>query len=486
MIEVVAGDTLDAASGDVLVVPVLAGLTWGPGADWAVAALGDWVEDYLAAQEFTGKAGQMATVPGGDAVEFGRVVFVGLGDEVDAEGLRRAAGTAGRAVRRYAAVVTTLHDLDIEDAAECVAFGFVAGQYSFDKYLSEPRPAKTEILALAGADGAAMAAAERGSTIAAGVSLARDLINEPAAAKPPTYLAAVAEEIASNTGLDITVYDEAACVEERFGGLLGVAAGAASPPRMVILRHEPAGAEASVVLVGKGIVFDSGGLSLKPPAAMETMKTDMSGAAAVFGAMEAIARLDLPVKVVAITPLTENMPGGAALRPGDVLRARNGKTIEVLNTDAEGRLVLADGLSLAVEEEPDLIVDIATLTGACKVALGANIGGLLGNEDGAITAVTAAAARAGENVWTLPLEKEYAPLIESPIADVKNTGGRFGGAITAALFLSNFVGDVPWVHLDIAGPARADKAEHYIPKGATGFGVRTMVALVEDMARDQG
>jgi len=241
-----------------------------------------------------------------------------------------------------------------------------------------------------------------------------------------------------------------------------------------------------VVLVGKGIVFDSGGLSLKPPAAMETMKTDMSGAAAVFGAMEAIARLALPVKVVAITPLTENMPGGAALRPGDVLRARNGKTIEVLNTDAEGRLVLADGLSLAVEEEPDLIVDIATLTGACKVALGPNIGGLLGNDDDAIAAVTAAAARSGENVWTLPLEREYAPLIESPIADVKNTGGRFGGAITASLFLSNFVGDVPWVHLDIAGPARADKAEHYVPKGATGFGVRTMVALAEDMAGAQG
>ncbi len=485
MIEVVAGDTLDAASGDLLVVPVLSGLTWGPGADWAVAALGDWVEEYLAGEEFTGKVGQMAVVPGGGGVEFGRVVFLGLGDEVDAEGLRRAAGTAGRAASRYAAVVTTLHDLEIEDAAECVAFGFISGQYRFDKYLSEPKPAKTETLELAGADAAAMAAANRGSTLAAGVALARDLINEPASAKPPVYLAAVAEEIAANTGLAITVYDEAACVEERFGGLLGVAAGATNPPRMVVLRHEPEGAAASVVLVGKGIVFDSGGLSLKPPAAMETMKTDMSGAAAVFGAMQVIAQLDLPVRVIAIAPLTENMPGGAALRPGDVLRARNGKTIEVLNTDAEGRLVLADGLSLAVEEEPDLIVDIATLTGACKVALGANIAGLLGNDDDAVSAVTAAAARAGESVWTLPLEKEYAPLIESPIADVKNTGGRFGGAITAGLFLSNFVDDVPWVHLDIAGPARADKAEHYIPKGATGFGVRTMVALAEDMARDQ-
>jgi len=221
MIEVVAGDTLDAASGDVLVVPVLSGLTWGPGAAWAVAALGDWVEDYLVAQEFTGKAGQMATVRGGDVVGFGRVVFIGLGDEVDAEALRRAAGTAGRAVSRYVAVVTTLHDIEIEDAAECVAFGFIAGQYRFDKYLSEPKPAKTETLELAGADAVAMAGAERGSIVAAGVSLARDLINEPAAAKPPTHLTAVAEEIAANTGLDITVYDEAACVEERLRSVGG-------------------------------------------------------------------------------------------------------------------------------------------------------------------------------------------------------------------------------------------------------------------------
>jgi leucyl aminopeptidase len=251
---------------------------------------------------------------------------------------------------------------------------------------------------------------------------------------------------------------------------------------MVVLRHEPDGATASLALVGKGIIFDSGGLSLKPPAAMETMKTDMSGAAAVFGAMEAIAKLDLPVNVIGIAPLTENMPGGSALRPGDVLRARDGKTIEVLNTDAEGRLVLADALSLAAEEEPDLVLDIATLTGACKVALGAKIAGLVGNDDAAVDAVAAAAARAGEKVWALPLEQEYASLIETPMADVKNVGGRFGGTITAALFLSNFVGDCSWAHLDIAGPARADKAEHYMPKGASGFGVRTMVALAEDMA----
>jgi leucyl aminopeptidase len=214
---------------------------------------------------------------------------------------------------------------------------------------------------------------------------------------------------------------------------------------------------------------------------METMKTDMAGAAAVFGAMQAIAELGLPIKVLGITPLTENMPGPAALRPGDVLTARNGKTIEVLNTDAEGRLVLADGLSLAVEHHPDLVVDLATLTGACKVALGEKIAGLLGTVDGA-GQVQAAAEAAGERVWPLPLPSDYRKLIDSDVADMKNTGPRFGGAINAALLLKEFVGDVPWAHLDIAGPARASETEHYVLKGGTGFGVRTMVALAASLS----
>ena len=246
---------------------------------------------------------------------------------------------------------------------------------------------------------------------------------------------------------------------------------------MVVMRYRPEGATRSIALVGKGIVFDSGGLSLKPPAAMETMKTDMSGAAAVLASLEAIAALGLPVNVTAITPLTENLTGGNAQKPGDVLRARNGKTIEVLNTDAEGRLVLADGLSLAVEEEPDLIVDVATLTGACAVALGPKIGGMWASDDDAAGAVDAAAERAGEKMWRMPLEMEYKSHIESSIADMKNTGERYGGAISAALLLFEFAGDGPWVHLDIAGPARATKDEYYLAKGGTGFGVRTLVEL---------
>jgi len=308
------------------------------------------------------------------------------------------------------------------------------------------------------------------------VSLARDLVNESPIYKSPTEMARIADEMAGRVGLRIKVWEEDEIEAEGLGGLWGVSLGADTPPRLVELWHEPEGAEAFLAIVGKGIVFDSGGLSLKPPAGMETMKTDMAGAAAVFGAMQAIAELGLPIKVLGITPLTENMPGGAAQRPGDVLTARNGKTIEVLNTDAEGRLVLADGLSLAVEQEPDLVVDMATLTGACMIALGDKIAGLFGTVDGA-EQVQAAAEAAGERVWPLPLPADYRKKIDSDVADMKNTGPRYGGAINAALLLKEFVGDVPWAHIDIAGPARASDTEHYVLKGGTGFGVRTMVAL---------
>ena len=314
--------------------------------------------------------------------------------------------------------------------------------------------------------------------------MARDLINEPAGGKKPEVLAGIATEMAEELGIDITVYDRDEIEAERFGGLLAVSLGATNPPRMVVMNYRPDGAEKTLALVGKGIVFDSGGLSIKPASGMETMKTDMSGAAAVFGAMRAIATLGLKVNVMGITPLTENMTGGAAQRPGDIFAARNGKTVEVLNTDAEGRLVLADGLSLAAENKPDLMVDIATLTGACMVALGKKVAGLFGSDDDAAGQVEAAARRAGEKVWRMPVEKEYRSMLDSPIADLKNIGDRYGGAITAALFLAEFTDEQPWVHLDIAGPARADGDDGYITKGGTGFSVATLVALAEDMSAD--
>lgn len=463
---------------DVLVVPVFADRSWGPGAEEALSGV-DGLEGYLDAVDFSGKRGQMATVPAGGAA----VLLVGLGDEVDAEGLRRAAGRAGRRVRTAATVATTLHAVEIDEAPELVTLGFVLGQYSFEEHRSEPKPAETSRLVLVGADEAQLASAERGVTIAAGVTTARDLVNRPAGHKPATRFAEWAAEMAAETGLDIRIYDEQQIVTEGFGGLAGVAAGAHNPPRMVVLRHAPEGATATLALVGKGIVFDSGGLSLKPPKAMETMKTDMGGAAAVFGAMQVIARLGLNVAVTGILPLTENMPGGAATRPGDVLTIRNGKTIEVLNTDAEGRLVLADGLSLAAEDEPDLIVDIATLTGAAKVALGPDIAGLFATSDEVAARVEGAARRAGEKVWRMPLERSYRKKIDSTIADMKNTGSdRWGGAITAALLLAEFVGESPWAHLDVAGPARSESVDAYVGKGGTGFGVRTLVAIAEDMA----
>lgn len=473
MIEIVTG----AADGaDVLVVPVLADRTQVPAAADIVdlEAFGPLLD----AKDFKGKAGQTLFVltPGGPAPE---MLLVGLGEDVDAESLRRAAGTAARAASRYATVASLLHTVDIEGAIAAVVLGTQLGAYSFDEYRSEPKERAFSTLILVGNDvddGGVLGA----NALASGISLARDLVNRPAADKPPAAIADIATGL--HRDISVTVYDERQIEEMGFGGLVAVNRGSDRPARMVVMEYRPEGASRTVAFVGKGIVFDSGGLSIKSAANMETMKTDMAGAAAVMGAIKAIAEVGLAVNVIGITPLTENLTGGSATRPGDVMRAYNGKTIEILNTDAEGRLVLADGLSLAAEGEPDLIVDIATLTGACKVALGPSIGGLFAVDDDAATTVASAAASAGEKFWRLPIDKEYRTLVDSDIADMKNTGGGWGGAITAALILSEFVGDVPWVHLDIAGPARADSNDHYVSKGGSGFGVRTLYAVAEALA----
>lgn len=483
MIEIEAGGSLDEASADVLVVPMLGEDESGPAAAWVADQLGEYLTEHLERAEFKGKPGSAVSVPTQGRLAFSQVLVVGVGPEPDEEAVRRAGGVAGKQTSRDTTVATTLHQLGVEGAGGAAAEGFLLAQYRFDKYRTEKKPGKTEKLQFLG-DGAAQAveASARSEIVAAGVNLARDLINEPPGAKPPSRLVELAGSIAESTGLDLRVYGPDEFEKERFGGLAGVAAGSHVPAAMVVLRHEPAAASRSIVLVGKGIIFDSGGLSLKPPASMETMKTDMSGAAAVFGAMQAIASLGLPVRVTGITPLTENMPGGGAQRPGDVLTPRNGKTVEVLNTDAEGRLVLADALSLAAEMTPDLIVDAATLTGACPIALGEKIAGLWGNDPEAIETVKAAAAAAGEEVWHMPLPDHYRKNIDSEIADMKNTGPRYGSSINAALFLKEFAGDVPWVHLDIAGPARWPDDEHYQVKGGSGFAVRTLVKLVEQAA----
>lgn len=468
--------TGDATGAELVVVPVLADRVIG--AEDGVSPDLESLSAVLDVHDFSGKHGQtlFLQTPEGQTPE---CLLVGLGAEVDHEALRKAAGIAARAAKGYSTVATALHRVGIDGAAGAVVVGTILGSYTFDEYKADPKTSKLASVTLLGEDEVSDEI-ETAVSLAAGIVLARDLVNRPAADKPPAALADIASGLSHD--VDVEVYDEDAIVEAGFGGLIAVNAGADRPARMVVMRYTPEGATRTVAFVGKGIVFDSGGLSIKPVSGMETMKTDMAGAAAVMGAVKAIADLGLLVNVIGITPLTENLISGSAQRPGDVMRAYNGKTIEVLNTDAEGRLVLADGLALATEYEPDLIVDIATLTGACKVALGPLIGGLFASDDDAADTVIAAAMAAGEKMWRMPLESEYASLIESDIADMKNIGGRWGGAITAGLILAEFVDDTPWVHLDVAGPARADKAEHYITKGGTGFGVRTLIEVARSLA----
>ncbi|HXQ75491.1 MAG TPA: leucyl aminopeptidase [Acidimicrobiales bacterium] len=447
---------------------------------------------------FTGKVGgTLVALGAGDAPT---VVFVGAGaaSAFDLETMRRvaaafvrAAGRSGTAVMVLPGSLTTGTGEDAHRrTAQAVAEGAVLATYRFVEHKSEEEGGHVDRLVVMGVGldaGAARRGVDRGERIARAVSLARDLVNEPPSSMTPRMLAEIAgRELGAQDEVTLEVWDEQRIADERLGGLLGVARGSAEPPRLIRATYEPArplevdGRVPHVVVVGKGITFDSGGLSLKTAGGMETMKTDMSGAAAAIAMLSACGDLGVRVRVTVVTPVTENMPGGRATKPGDVLTIRNGKTIEVLNTDAEGRLVLADGLSLAAELEPDAIVDLATLTGACVVALGNSVAGLFGNDDDLTQRVRAASARAGEATWPLPMPEAYQKHIESEVADMKNIGkAGQAGAISAALLLARFVGGVPWVHLDIAGPARSDDDDGVVTKGATGFGVRTLLELVD-------
>lgn len=436
-------------------------------------------EEVFESVGFTGALGQSAVVPTSD----GTTVYVGLGGELDTERLRQAAATGRKAVSSARKLATTLHQVDLDGALGAVLDGIALADYAFTRLKSDEEDRSELELELIDPPKTWKDAVARSKTLIGSVSLARDLVNTPPRDKAPQDLASSILTRAKAAGLGVEIWDVPKLEKEGMGGILGVGGGSHRPPCLLVLKHKVRRADRRLALVGKGITFDSGGLSLKQGKMMETMKTDMAGAAAVIGAMLAIAELDLDVDVVGYAPLAENLPGGGAQRPGDVLTARNGKTIEVMNTDAEGRLVLADALALAAESEPDLIVDIATLTGACKVALGEKIAGLWTNDEETGDRVAAAAAAAGERVWPMPQPADYWSLIESDIADMQNTSSsRYGSAMAATLLLEQFVDERPWAHLDIAGPAWATKAEHYIPKGATGFGVRTLVQLAEGMA----
>ncbi|MBK9180804.1 MAG: leucyl aminopeptidase [Acidimicrobiales bacterium] len=450
----------------------------------------DWT--FLARQGFEGKVGETQWIAAHDGGPTMLVVGAGPKAKVDAAVLRDVAAATARAARRLSWLGGALLDvapsrMDKAGAAQAVAEGFALAAYSYDRFKTDPEPSHLERFTLvAGGPRRARAGLDRGARIAEAVALARDLVNAPAGALTPRDLAQVAIEVAEREGLGVSVLDEVDIESAGLGGLLGVNQGSDEPPRFIELTYAPADPVGSVALVGKGITFDSGGLSLKTADGMMTMKTDMSGAAAVVATLSVLSALGVAVEVSAYVPATENMPGGRAIKPGDVLRIRNGTTVEVLNTDAEGRLVLADALSLAVEAKPHAIVDLATLTGACVVALGKQVAGVMGNHDGWIAQVEAAAARADEPVWRLPLPAEYRSQLDSEVADLKNIGAPGqAGALTAGLFLQAFVGDVPWVHLDIAGPARAEADDGWISRGGTGFGVRTLVELLCSFERPQ-
>ena len=466
------------ADADVVGIPVFAG---GVVPD---AASFDLDDAFLGGRGFEGKVGETLPLP----TDEGRtVVAVGVGEaqKVDADALRRAAAAFVRCAWRSTSgaleLLTAAPDaLDRRGAAQAVVEGAALAAYQFTEFKTSSKPCQLERLALVAGGGARVQSGiDRGVRVADAVGFARDLVNRPAGELTPRALADIAVEMAEREGLQATVLDEVAIEGERLGGLRGVSLGSDEPPRLIELVYEPPGrSRGTLALVGKGITFDSGGLSLKTADGMATMKTDMSGAAAVIASMSALTSLGARTRVIGIVPATENMPGGRAIKPGDVLKARNGKTIEVLNTDAEGRLVLADGLSLAVEAEPDAIVDIATLTGAQVVALGRKIAGLMGNHDGFVEQVRGASERVGEPAWVLPLPDSYRKDIDSEVADIKNIGkpGQ-AGTLIAGLFLKEFVDDVPWAHLDIAGPARSDEDDGYVRKGGTGYGVRTLIEL---------
>jgi leucyl aminopeptidase len=451
-------------------------------------------------ERFRGKAGQSLLLHTQDRLPATRVVLIGVGPRAALRPVTLLP-FAGRTARIAAAVGAASVGLvpppalsaDTDEIAAALAQGVLLGSYRFDRYLSDETraarpPAAVQLLLGAGAPEATSGIA-RGQVVGAAVMRARDLVNEPAAVMTPTRLAEVAREIAAQgpDELDVLVLGPQECQDRGMGLFLAVAQGSVEEPRFIHLSWKPPQAHSlprpprRVVLVGKGVTFDSGGLSLKPNDAMLDMKTDMAGAAAVIAAMEAVARLRLPVEVHALAACTENMPSGRAYKLGDVLRSKAGKTVEINNTDAEGRLTLADALSYGLELRPDAVLDFATLTGACVVALGPHIAGVMSNDDGLLAQWLGAARTAGEEMWHLPLPDRLADQLKSEIADMKNTGERWGGALTAGLFLKEFVAAVPWAHVDLAGPSSADKEHGHIGKGGTGFGVSTIIEYLRKL-----
>jgi leucyl aminopeptidase len=468
--------------------PVLA-----PGAEGVDAALGGRLAATLALLGAEGGVAEVTKLATLGATTAPVVVGVGLGsaDDLTAETLRRAAGAAVRALAGTGRVALAL-PADDGDELRGVAEGALLGAYDFTAYKSSPNGRRAPVRAVtvvvpAATDKAAKAEAKRATTVAGAVHRSRDWINTPPNDLRPPAFADAAAAAAEKAGLDVEVLDERALKRGGYGGILAVGMGSEAPPRLVRISWNPRGAKTHVALVGKGITFDTGGISIKPGSGMHEMKSDMSGAAAVISAMLAIAALKPKVRVTAYVPMAENMPSGSAYRPGDVVTMYGGKRVEVLNTDAEGRMVLGDALARAVEDEPDYIIETSTLTGGQVVALGSRVSGVMGTPE--VTArVKAAGERTGEQMWPMPLPEEVRQGMDSPIADLSQinaSGDRAAHMLQGGTFLSEFVGDVPWAHIDIAGPSyNGGQPWGHVSKGGTGVPVRTLLALVEDFAAE--
>jgi leucyl aminopeptidase len=447
------------------------------------------------AGDWSGKLGEVTRLLDSRGLAAQRLMLIGVGgiEALTTPRLHRALATAVRDIgnrsgRTAAIDCSPLGKLSMDEIVGCAATAVTVGGGSQQLYRSEPdrHPLAAATLLVESASDLQLAteAAERGRIVGEAMNLTRELVNRHPGEVYPESLADRAAQVAREVGLDCQTFDEPRLRQERMFSLLGVARGSARPPRVVILEYRGgAEHEAPLALVGKGVTFDSGGLSLKPSDSMKTMKADMAGAATVLGAMSAIARLKLPVNIIGLLGLVENMPGSAAYKLGEVLTARNGVTIEIHNTDAEGRLVLADILAYAVDRGASRIVDLATLTGACVVALGEEVSGAFTNNQPWCNAVLQSAALAGEDVWQLPMFESYAEQLKSDVADCKNVGTRWGGAITAAKFLEKFVGSTPWVHLDVAGPAFAETTKPHQDGGGTGAMVRTLVQLASRLSK---
>ena len=485
-----SGDML-AASADALILPIYAGE--GVGALDGAERFNGQLAPVLESSGFTGKAGQVVAVPTFGKLTAHTLVLAGLGardsddPNLHGESLRKAYGGAVKRARDEGArtVAAMLPDGADAEAISAAVEGLTLALYRFTRYksASNGEPAKeVGAVELWSSGAVAEDAVAHGQAIAEGVALARDLVNTISNDKTPTQIAEWAQRVARESGLPCEVLDERALESGGYNSILAVGKGSASPPRLIEMVYEPrsGGATKTIALVGKTITFDSGGLDLKTQDGMYAMKTDMGGGAAVLGAMRAIALVKPNVRVIGILTAAENMPSGTAMRPSDVVTALNGKTFEIGNTDAEGRMVLADAVTHAARAGADEIIDLATLTGAKMVALGSVAVAVMGNDEGLISRFLMAAGNAGERVWQLPMWEEYREQLKSDIADLKSTGGRGGGAITAGMFIGEFVEGKPWIHLDIAGSAATDRDSAYTPKGATGVMVRSLVRYVEE------